>query len=128
MFGEGSADWKGIFAAAESVGGIEYYLIEQEGTTLLGGRIPQKGAYRTLLSEYKRQLTTKDTKVSFSGFTLVHLSRPWWYSVSLSITRSRKLFGTERTKLVLWLSTDLALNRKQAASEAFAWGRSRSHV
>ncbi len=32
LFGEGSADWKGIFAAAESVGGAEYYLIEQEGS------------------------------------------------------------------------------------------------
>jgi sugar phosphate isomerase/epimerase len=32
LFGEGSADWKGIFEAAESVGGAEYYLIEQEGS------------------------------------------------------------------------------------------------
>ena len=32
LFGEGAADWKGIFQAAESVGGIEYYLIEQEGS------------------------------------------------------------------------------------------------
>ena len=32
LFGEGRADWKGIFAAAESVGGIEYYLVEQEGS------------------------------------------------------------------------------------------------
>jgi sugar phosphate isomerase/epimerase len=32
LFGEGSAPWKAIFAAAESVGGIEYYLIEQEGS------------------------------------------------------------------------------------------------
>jgi sugar phosphate isomerase/epimerase len=32
LLGEGSADWKAIFAAAESVGGIEYYLIEQEGS------------------------------------------------------------------------------------------------
>jgi len=32
LFGEGKADWKGIFQAAESVGGIEYYLIEQEGS------------------------------------------------------------------------------------------------
>ena len=32
LFGEGNADWKGIFAAAESVGGAEYYLIEQEGS------------------------------------------------------------------------------------------------
>jgi len=29
-FGEGDAPWKGIFAAAEGTGGIEYYLIEQE--------------------------------------------------------------------------------------------------
>ena len=32
LFGEGSADWKGIFAAAESVGGVEFYLVEQEGS------------------------------------------------------------------------------------------------
>src|SRR5215470_1688960 len=32
LFGEGSADWKGIFAAAESIGGVEYYLVEQEGS------------------------------------------------------------------------------------------------
>jgi sugar phosphate isomerase/epimerase len=32
LFGEGSADWKGIFTAAESVGGVEYYLVEQEGS------------------------------------------------------------------------------------------------
>jgi len=28
------ADWKNIFAAAESVGGVEYYLLEQEGSPL----------------------------------------------------------------------------------------------
>ncbi|MBV9759032.1 MAG: sugar phosphate isomerase/epimerase [Acidobacteriaceae bacterium] len=32
LFGEGSAPWKKIFAAAESTGGVEYYLIEQEGS------------------------------------------------------------------------------------------------
>ncbi len=32
LFGEGIADWKAIFAAAESVGGAEYYLMEQEGS------------------------------------------------------------------------------------------------
>ncbi len=32
LFGEGKADWKGIFRAAESVGGVEYYLVEQEGS------------------------------------------------------------------------------------------------
>jgi sugar phosphate isomerase/epimerase len=32
LFGEGSADWKNIFAAAESAGGVEYYLLEQEGS------------------------------------------------------------------------------------------------
>jgi sugar phosphate isomerase/epimerase len=32
LFGEGKADWKKIFAAAEDKGGVEYYLIEQEGS------------------------------------------------------------------------------------------------
>src|SRR5271165_4389342 len=32
LFGEGVADWKGIFAAAEHGGGVEYYLVEQEGS------------------------------------------------------------------------------------------------
>lgn len=32
LFGEGESPWKAIFAAAESVGGVEYYLIEQEGS------------------------------------------------------------------------------------------------
>jgi sugar phosphate isomerase/epimerase len=32
LLGEGVADWKGIFAAAESVGGVEFYLVEQEGS------------------------------------------------------------------------------------------------
>ena len=34
LLGEGAADWKAIFAAAESVGGVEYYLVEQEGSRL----------------------------------------------------------------------------------------------
>jgi len=32
LFGQGVAPWKKIFDAAESVGGVEYYLIEQEGS------------------------------------------------------------------------------------------------
>jgi sugar phosphate isomerase/epimerase len=32
LFGEGAAEWKNIFEAAESAGGAEYYLIEQEGS------------------------------------------------------------------------------------------------
>jgi sugar phosphate isomerase/epimerase len=32
LFGEGDCPWREIFAAAESVGGAEYYLIEQEGS------------------------------------------------------------------------------------------------
>src|SRR5882762_8448079 len=32
LFAEGAADWKNIFEAAESAGGAEYYLIEQEGS------------------------------------------------------------------------------------------------
>jgi sugar phosphate isomerase/epimerase len=32
LFGEGVAKWKDIFAAAESVGEVEFYLLEQEGS------------------------------------------------------------------------------------------------
>jgi sugar phosphate isomerase/epimerase len=32
LFGEGVSPWKEITAAAESVGGVEYYLLEQEGS------------------------------------------------------------------------------------------------
>ena len=32
LFGEGIAPWKKIFAAAQHKGGVEYYLIEQEGS------------------------------------------------------------------------------------------------
>jgi sugar phosphate isomerase/epimerase len=32
LFGDGSSPWKDIFHAAESVGGVEFYLIEQEGS------------------------------------------------------------------------------------------------
>jgi sugar phosphate isomerase/epimerase len=32
LFGEGVGPWKKLFAAAENKGGIEYYLIEQEGS------------------------------------------------------------------------------------------------
>jgi sugar phosphate isomerase/epimerase len=35
-FGEGDVKWLEIFAAAESVGGAEYYLIEQERAGTLG--------------------------------------------------------------------------------------------
>ncbi len=32
LFGDGAAPWKKIFQAAEKTGGVEYYLIEQEGS------------------------------------------------------------------------------------------------
>ncbi len=32
LFGQGVVPWKKVFAAAESVGGVEYYLVEQEGS------------------------------------------------------------------------------------------------
>ncbi len=32
LFGEGSANWAKIFEAAEDAGGVQYYLIEQEGS------------------------------------------------------------------------------------------------
>lgn len=39
-FGEGSAPWKRIFEAAEAVGGVEYYLIEQETGANSIGELP----------------------------------------------------------------------------------------
>ena len=32
LFGEGDVPWKAVLAAAEKIGGVEYYLIEQEGS------------------------------------------------------------------------------------------------
>jgi sugar phosphate isomerase/epimerase len=39
-FGEGDAPWKAIFAAVESTGGVEFYLIEQETGATMGGELP----------------------------------------------------------------------------------------
>jgi sugar phosphate isomerase/epimerase len=36
VFGEGVAPWQKIFAAAEATGGVEFYLIEQEGSRYTG--------------------------------------------------------------------------------------------
>ena len=49
LFGEGVADWGGIFAAAETVGGAEYYLIEQEGS-----RFPELETARRCLESYRK--------------------------------------------------------------------------
>jgi sugar phosphate isomerase/epimerase len=50
LFGEGVAPWKNIFAAAESGGGVEYYLIEQEGSDYPEFETADRclGAYRNL--------------------------------------------------------------------------------
>jgi sugar phosphate isomerase/epimerase len=48
LFGEGTADWKRIFAAAESVGGVEYYLVEQEGS-----RFPELETARKCLETFR---------------------------------------------------------------------------
>ncbi len=47
LFGEGVAPWKAIFEAAESVGGVEYYLIEQEGS-----RFPELETAKKCLDAY----------------------------------------------------------------------------
>jgi sugar phosphate isomerase/epimerase len=49
-FGEGDVPWKGIFEAAESVGGIEYYLIEQEHA----GADGEMAMARRCLDNYKK--------------------------------------------------------------------------
>jgi sugar phosphate isomerase/epimerase len=48
LFGEGVADWQSIFAAAESVGGVEYYLLEQEGS-----RFPELETARRCLQSFR---------------------------------------------------------------------------
>lgn len=48
LFGEGAADWKKIFAAAEGVGGIEYYLVEQEGS-----RFPELDTAQACLKNFR---------------------------------------------------------------------------
>jgi sugar phosphate isomerase/epimerase len=49
-FGEGDSPWKAIFAAAESVGGVEYYLIEQE----VAGPEGQIAMVKKCLDNWKR--------------------------------------------------------------------------
>ncbi len=49
LFGEGVAPWMKIFAAAESVGGAEYYLIEQEGS-----RYPELETAKKCLEAYRK--------------------------------------------------------------------------
>ncbi len=49
LFGEGKAPWKKIFDAAEKTGGVEFYLIEQEGSAY-----PPLDTVAKCLSEFKR--------------------------------------------------------------------------
>lgn len=49
LFGEGVAPWKEIFAAAQSRGGAEYYLLEQEGS-----RYPEMQAAEMCLANYRK--------------------------------------------------------------------------
>jgi sugar phosphate isomerase/epimerase len=48
LLGEGVGNWKEIFAAAESVGGVEHYLIEQEGS-----RFPPLETAKRCLETYR---------------------------------------------------------------------------
>jgi sugar phosphate isomerase/epimerase len=48
LFGEGAVDWKGLFQAAEGVGGVEYYLMEQEGS-----RFPEMETARRCLEAFR---------------------------------------------------------------------------
>ena len=49
LFGEGDVPWKKVFDAAESKGGVEYYLIEQEGS-----RFPPIDTAEKCLQNYKK--------------------------------------------------------------------------
>jgi sugar phosphate isomerase/epimerase len=49
LFGEGDTPWKKVFDAAESKGGVEFYLIEQEGS-----RFPPVETAEKCLAAYKK--------------------------------------------------------------------------
>jgi sugar phosphate isomerase/epimerase len=49
LFGEGVCPWAKILDAAESVGGVEYYLIEQEGS-----RFPELETAQRCLDSWKK--------------------------------------------------------------------------
>jgi len=49
LFGEGAAPWKKIFEAAEKTGGVEFYLIEQEGSAY-----PSMETAERCLAAYKK--------------------------------------------------------------------------
>jgi sugar phosphate isomerase/epimerase len=49
LFGEGDAPWTRIFAAAESTGGVEFYLIEQEGS-----QFPELETVERCLANWKK--------------------------------------------------------------------------
>ncbi len=48
LFGEGTTPWKDLLAAADSVGGLEFFLIEQEGS-----RFPEFETAKRCLENYK---------------------------------------------------------------------------
>jgi sugar phosphate isomerase/epimerase len=49
LFGEGDSPWAKIFEAAETIGGVEYYLIEQEGS-----RFPELETAERCLAAWKK--------------------------------------------------------------------------
>lgn len=49
LFAEGASPWKAIFEAAETVGGVEFYLIEQEGS-----RFPAMETAERCLATWKK--------------------------------------------------------------------------
>jgi sugar phosphate isomerase/epimerase len=49
LFGEGSAPWKEIFAAVEKTGGLQFYVIEQEGYSL-----PELETAKLCLDNFKK--------------------------------------------------------------------------
>jgi len=54
LFGEGVAPWKKLFAAAENQGGIEFYLIEQEGSDY-----PEMETAERCLAAYRKMRDSK---------------------------------------------------------------------
>jgi len=86
LFAEGAAPWQKIFDAAESSGGVEYYLIEQEGSAY--PPMESRSAWRIIKScgsrpsalPYSRGSVRKQTKFSDSP-------RTWPVAASFSNVR-----------------------------------------
>ncbi len=113
LFGEGVADWKAIFAAAEHGGGVEYYLIEQEGSRLSELETAQEclKTYRKIRASFEtRNCCTphRSARIRFRHLerTKLHLSS-FYFPISIACVgrkeRRATTTGTSHGARGFWL-------------------------